>query len=912
MNYKNTLLLTLCLLYYASSYAQIGNVIWEDNFNTLNTDIWNVDVGDGCDQGLCGWGNAELQWYSENNVYVEEIPGEPGNYALVLEAKNEAAGGKSFTSGKVQSNSKLAMQYGLYEIRMRVPNLNNGLWPAAWMLGTSTIGWPGKGEIDVMEMGHSLAERTRQGHASASVNNFVGSNLIFAADAACSEANPSCAASTAYDVDYDKPYVSTTPLNDRFVTYRLYWTSTELRFTILDNGVEYDLYEAPFVIGEESTEFQQPFYLLMNLAVGGTFTDATANGQVTAPLPAKMYIDYIKISEYNGEGEVFFGNINPPETGTFGIFTDNTPTSNKLQAGVSSDIYAWGNLVEGTTAPYEGSEVIAWEFNAPNNWFGGGIVTRQARDMSNFEGGNLKFRIKIPADVSFRIGVTDNYTNQQYVEFPANQTKYGLVRNGEWGQATIPISDLQGGLIALQSMQYMFAIVSVDGAFPTSNFQLALDDIYWEGGGAEPDPVLTSISVTPATSSIDVNTTQQFNAQGYDQNGNPINASITWSADGGNINSAGLYTGTAVGTYNVAATSGSVIGTVAITVNNVGVTIPARLEAENYTDMFGVQLEATADTGGGQNVGWIEAGDWLEYQISVPTAGDYNVSYRVASETTGGSITLSANGVNKTTTSFTATGSWQTWATVSDVVNLSAGSNTIRLTADNAGWNLNWLEFSEISSGFSSQIEAEDYAVMSGMQTEACTEGGLNISYVDAGDWIVWDINLPSSGTYNVEYRVASPNDGGIIQLEQAGGSPVFGTVNVPNTGGWQNWTTISHNVSLNAGQQQIAISVPTGGWNLNWLSISSTSGARLSGVPMQSKDLGKVLLFPNPAESHLSIKGIEETMKASIFDLSGKVIIKDILVEPAGKVDVSNLQAGFYFIQLQGKTQQTLRFIKK
>ena len=920
------LVLLGCLAAYLGGYAQVGEVLWEENFNSLDEEIWNIDVGDGCDQGLCGWGNQELQWYSEDNVSIEPVPGEPGNTALVLEARNQGVNSKAFTSGKIQSNAKLAVQYGMIEVRMRVPNLQTGLWPAAWLLGTSTIGWPGKGEIDIMEMGHAQAERARQGLPNADLNSYVGSNLIFAADAACSDGNPSCAASIAYDVEYNTPYVASTPLSNRFVTYRLYWTSETIRFTITDNGTEYDLYEAPFVIGEESTEFQQPFYLLLNLAVGGTFTDATSNGQVTAPLPAKMYVDYIRVSKYNGEGEIFRGNINPPETGTFGVFTDDTPTTNQLQAGVTSDIYAWGNLVEGNTPPYEGSEVIAWQFNAPNSWFGGGIVTRQARDMSNFEEGNLKFKIKIPANVSFRIGITDTYTNESYVEFPANQTKYGLVRNGEWGEATIPISEIKGDLIALQSMQYLFAIASVDGAFPASNFQLAIDDVYWEGGGSGPDPVLTSIKVSPASASVDVNGTQQFTAQALDQNNNPIEAPIRWAASSGTISNAGLFRGTTAGTVTVTASSGDISGTATVTVNavNSGVTVPARLEAEDYTSMSGVQLEATTDTDGGQNVGWIEAGDWLEYEINVPASGSYTLNYRVASETTGGSIAFSVDGANQATTSFGATGGWQIWETVSETVSLAAGSHIIRLTASTGGWNINWWAVEETGGGndvFSQQIEAEDYSVMAGVQTETCLEGGLNVGYLDAGDWMVWDVDVPSSGRYQIDYRVASTNGNGAFQLEKAGGSPVYGSpVGVPNTGGWQNWTTVSQTVNLPAGPQQIAISVQTGDWNLNWLKISSsTSSARVAGTEATPKSLvttaleeKAVMIYPNPTRDELDIAGLGKHDEVLLYDAMGKLLRKYQYASSASHLDVRSLESGMYFLRVSGSEARTFKFIKK
>lgn len=123
-------------------------------------------------------------------------------------------------------------------------------------------------------------------------------------------------------------------------------------------------------------------------------------------------------------------------------------------------------------------------------------------------------------------------------------------------------------------------------------------------------------------------------------------------------------------------------------------------------------------------------------------------------------------------------------------------------------------------NNWSTRVEAESYVLMSGIDVEASSEGGQNIGWIDAGDWIVWEINLPASGNYKVEYRVAGMN-GGSIQLEKAGGNPIYGNIAVPNTGGWQQWQTISHNLSLSAGQQHIAIYAPAGGYNINWIQFT-------------------------------------------------------------------------------------------
>ena len=286
---------------------EIGNVIWEDHFESLNPEYWNIDIGDGCEEDLCGWGNQELQSYQEDNVYIEEIDSEPGNYALVLEAKKEAVGNSEFTSGKVTTENKVAIKYGIVEVRMKAPDVSDGLWPAAWLLGInhSDVGWPYCGEIDMMEMGHAASERQAEGF-SGSANNFMRANLLWYASGACDVENPTCAASIAYDKFYTTPYTPSSPLNNRFVTYRMYWNESQIRLTVVDGNTEHDLYTNPFPIGPNEEAFTKPYYFLLNLAVGGSFTGFYNADDITAPFPGKLYIDYVRVKEWNGQGEVSF------------------------------------------------------------------------------------------------------------------------------------------------------------------------------------------------------------------------------------------------------------------------------------------------------------------------------------------------------------------------------------------------------------------------------------------------------------------------------------------------------------------------------------------------------------------------------------------------------------------------------
>jgi len=518
----------------------IGALLWSEEFNgtTLDANAWTPYNGDGCQIGLCGYGNAELESYSPNNLSIVNVPFEPGTRALAIQARREVAGNSQFTSGKIDSYNKVQVQYGMIEVRLAAPNVQTGLWPAAWLLGTSAQSWPTKGEIDMMEQGHKQVSWSAAG--APSPNNFVGSNVITYQSSACVPGNESCAASTSWQTK--SWYVAPSSLANRFVTYRLYWTDTQMRFTIVDNGVEHDMYDAPLPVNSPS--LQAPFYLLLNLAVGGNFTDAAAPSQVTAPLPGTMYVDYVRVYQLDGKGTVKLGNQIVPETGKFGVFTDNTPVTNKLVAGTSSDIYMWNtsSMAGGNIAPYEGSNDIAWAYTAPGQWFGGGIQSRQIHDMTNFRNGKMSFRIKIPANVAFKVGIGDTYTNQNWVSFPANATTYGLVRNGDWAQATIPVTDLAGPKVALQSLHDMFMFVN-DSPVPSSTFQFAIDDIVWDSGTSAPTQSNgpTSITQTSATTLQFNTTTGSWADVHYTvNNGTPMNVRMTLSGSTNTYSIGGL------------------------------------------------------------------------------------------------------------------------------------------------------------------------------------------------------------------------------------------------------------------------------------------------------------------------------------------------------------------------------------
>ena len=117
--------------------------------------------------------------------------------------------------------------------------------------------------------------------------------------------------------------------------------------------------------------------------------------------------------------------------------------------------------------------------------------------------------------------------------------------------------------------------------------------------------------------------------------------------------------------------------------------LPGRVAAMAYSDASGLQAEPTQDVGGGLDLGWVDAGDWVRYEVNVPTAGMYRLDVRVAAPAAvADAFTLSVSGGGGATLAVPATGGWQSWTTVTMALTLPAGTRTITVRANAPGWNL--------------------------------------------------------------------------------------------------------------------------------------------------------------------------------------------------------------------------------
>ncbi|MGE6353507.1 glycosyl hydrolase family 18 protein [Flavobacterium sp. NPDC079362] len=225
---------------------------------------------------------------------------------------------------------------------------------------------------------------------------------------------------------------------------------------------------------------------------------------------------------------------------------------------------------------------------------------------------------------------------------------------------------------------------------------------------------------------------------------------------------------------------------------------------------------------------------------------------------------------------------------------------------------------SQPPTGTGTLIQAENYSSMSGIQTEPTTDtgGGLNVGYADTGDWMAYsNVNFPTSGSYVIEYRVASAVTGARISSDLNAGTIQLGTVNIPNTGGWQNWQTVSQTVNVNAGTYNFGIFIQSSGVNINWFRItkSETALAAKSASPeLSAEGIANLNVYPNPTQEALFFSIEVSGANVNIINSEGGATVSSQTVNN-NSVDVSGLKSGIYLVLVEKDGIKTVRrFIKK
>lgn len=233
---------------------------WSDEFNgtSLDATAWSAEQGDGC-PSLCGWGNNELEYYlpPPNNLFFQDGK-------MMIELKAEAYGGKNYTSSRIKTQGKKTFKYGRIDIRAILPK-GNGVWPALWMLPQDNVygGWPRSGEIDIMELKGGEPNRSL-----ATMHFGPGPN------------------STYISRSYTLPSGT---FNDEFHVFSIEWKQDQIK-CFVDNNL-FSTINKPDV-GAATWPFNEQFYFLVNLAVGGNFPGPV---DATTVFPQWLIVDYVRV-----------------------------------------------------------------------------------------------------------------------------------------------------------------------------------------------------------------------------------------------------------------------------------------------------------------------------------------------------------------------------------------------------------------------------------------------------------------------------------------------------------------------------------------------------------------------------------------------------------------------------------------
>ncbi|KAB1069766.1 carbohydrate-binding protein [Tamlana haliotis] len=156
------------------------------------------------------------------------------------------------------------------------------------------------------------------------------------------------------------------------------------------------------------------------------------------------------------------------------------------------------------------------------------------------------------------------------------------------------------------------------------------------------------------------------------------------------------------------------------------------IQAEAYDSQSGTQTESTGDSGGGLNVGWVDTGDYLEYDIDVPASGSYKFEFRVASKSNTSKFDFYQDSSKLSNVNKASTGGWQNWVTTAKTVDLSAGSSTLKILATGSGWNINWIRITPVDVDDSSSENlalgktAEQSSVSHGGNANRAVDGNTN------------------------------------------------------------------------------------------------------------------------------------------------------------------------------------------
>lgn len=253
------------------SMAQRYELVWAENFDVDGAPAsqrWVYETGNGTGN-LVGWGNGELQYYTADSSNVKVRDGH-----LIITARKQVIDRQNYTSARIKTQFWASFKYGRIEVRAKLPR-GQGMWPAIWMLpANNSLGWPRSGEIDIME-GRGNTPDQVEGTVHYWRAGCTGTNALN-----CREFN-------------GKGYtLSTGNFTDEFHVFSIEWTKDGIDWFV--DGNKYHSIRKN-TLNADWYPFDEPFYFILNVAVGGNFFGANANVVDDHLLPQSMTVDYIHV-----------------------------------------------------------------------------------------------------------------------------------------------------------------------------------------------------------------------------------------------------------------------------------------------------------------------------------------------------------------------------------------------------------------------------------------------------------------------------------------------------------------------------------------------------------------------------------------------------------------------------------------
>jgi beta-glucanase (GH16 family) len=484
--------LLLLLLTSFSASAQNWALVWEENFNYTglpDTSKWSFETGGN------GFGNNELQYYTDKRSKNARV--ENGN--LVIEAHKEAYQGNNYTSAKIVTSRKADWKYGKLEVRAKLP-AGKGVWPAIWLLPTETKygTWPSSGEIDVMEyVGYDPGTVHFNVHTEA-YNHRLGTNK-----------------GTSRKL--------TSP-ETQFYTYGMEWFPDSVVFTVDNQKV--------FTFKKESDDyrkwpFNEHFYLILNLAIGGDW--GGAQGIDDNIFPQKFFIDFVKFYKLQPHSSPFKVNTNVEGEGSVSItpskaeYDDNSQISLQAVPAEGFRFLKWKGDVISTTNPLKltvrtdiavTAEFVDSREKILNGGFDKGLENwgvNKGASGNGFSATGQKVCVDIntpganPWDISVtQSGISLEYKKQYKLKFRASATQNRTIRAGA-GMSVSPWSTYYYSQVAITTSEKDYELYFVMNA-STDPASRVIFDI----GGQAGDVCLDNVSLQEEVVS-ELNSTEKRN-----------------------------------------------------------------------------------------------------------------------------------------------------------------------------------------------------------------------------------------------------------------------------------------------------------------------------------------------------------------------------------------------------------------